>query len=127
MSSSDSKSCWSIARTALVDYTDSSTVHGVKYIGEKKRTYGERFLWSAFLLIMLVGCKKLIFDVYLKWTENPVIVSFSNRPTSIWHIPFPAVTICPETKADSSLFNITEMYHRFADNPNLLYELNESE
>jgi acid-sensing ion channel, other len=63
----------------------------------------------------------------LKWTQNPVIVSFANRPTSIWHIPFPAVTICPETKARKSLVNITKMYHSFAGNSDFLYGLNETE
>jgi acid-sensing ion channel, other len=127
MSSSDTKHCWPTVSRTLVDYTNSSTIHGVKYIGVRKRTFGERILWGAMFLIMLVACQVLIFDVYVKWTQNPVILSFANRPTSIWHIPFPAVTICPETKADSSKLNITEMYHRFVDNADLLYDLNETE
>jgi acid-sensing ion channel, other len=110
-----------------VDYMNSGSVVGVRHIGEKKRTICERILWGAMFLIMLLACQMLIFDVYVKWSENPVIVSFANRPTSIWHIPFPALTICPETKTNSSIMNITEMYHRFADNADLLYDLKKTE
>ena len=44
----------------------------------------------------------------MKWEENPVIVSVNEIETPIWTIPFPAVTICPEIKFKSSLFNLSD-------------------
>lgn len=40
-------------------------------------------------------------------SKNLVIVSFAEQTTSIYEIPFPAVTICPETKTIADKFNIS--------------------
>lgn len=45
-------------------------------------------------------------------SENPVIVSFAEKPTSIYDIPFPAVTICSETKANALKFNISDTIYK---------------
>lgn len=67
----------------------------------------------------MYGCGKLILNVYVKWDQSPVIVSFAEKSTPVWEIPFPAVTICPETKANVSLLNFTALYHHmmFAGQP----------
>ena len=36
--------------------------------------------------------------MYFKWKESPIILSFAEKSTPVWEIPFPAVTICPVTK-----------------------------
>lgn len=40
-----------------------------------------------------------------------MIVSFAEKSTPVWKVPFPAVTICPETKAKTSFVNFTQNYH----------------
>lgn len=54
----------------------------------------------------------LIFQLYIKWEQSPVIVSFSEKSTPIYEIPFPSVTICPETKAKKNMIDFTETYHK---------------
>ncbi|KAE8744815.1 hypothetical protein FOCC_FOCC008539, partial [Frankliniella occidentalis] len=54
--------------------------------------------------------------IWIKWETCPVIVTFADKPTPIWDIPFPAVTICPASKTKQSLFNYTRVYHRVHDN-----------
>ena len=39
-----------------------------------------------------------------------MIVSFSEKSTPIRNIPFPAITICPETKTQSQIFNFSQTY-----------------
>lgn len=56
-------------------------------------------------------CGSLIKDVYTKWDQSPVIISFAEKPMPVWEIPFPAVTICPETKAKTDYINFTAAYH----------------
>lgn len=34
-----------------------------------------------------------------------------DRAEPVWELPFPAITICPETKAKQSVFNFTRMYN----------------
>lgn len=61
----------------------------------------------------------MILNVYIKWDQSPVIVSFAEKSTPVWEIPFPAVTICPETKANVSMLNFTDIYHEmmYAETP----------
>ncbi|GJQ84388.1 hypothetical protein Trydic_g20624, partial [Trypoxylus dichotomus] len=53
----------------------------------------------------------MIAKTYAKWNNSPVIVSFAQAPTPIGNIPFPAVTICAETKAKQTMFNFTDCFH----------------
>ncbi|EDS27770.1 pickpocket [Culex quinquefasciatus] len=54
--------------------------------------------------LSMYDCGKLIDGMYRKWDENPVIVTF-DKVTPVWAIPFPAVTICSETKVVWSKMN----------------------
>lgn len=54
-------------------------------------------------------------NVYTKWDQSPVIVSFAEKSTPVWEIPFPAVTICPETKTKMDFLNFTKVYHYLDD------------
>lgn len=47
-------------------------------------------------------------NVYHKWKNSPVIVTFATSQTPIWEIPFPSVTICPEIKSQKDIYNFTE-------------------
>lgn len=40
----------------------------------------------------------MIYKIYNKWQLTSVIVNFADKSTPVWKIPFPAITICPETK-----------------------------
>lgn len=42
--------------------------------------------------------------------KTPVIVSFTASGTPVWDIPFPAITVCPETKTRKDVFNYASSY-----------------
>jgi acid-sensing ion channel, other len=92
------------------DFTNNSTVHGVKYLGERRRHWLERIFWVIAFFISVTGCCVLINKIYVKWQLSPVIVSFAEKSTPVWQIPFPAVTICPETKALKEKIDFTKGY-----------------
>lgn len=71
--------------------------------------------WVLALALSLAGCFYLIFKVYTKWDNSPVIVSFAETSTPIWEVPFPAVSVCPETKSRQREFNYTEIHHKYTD------------
>lgn len=48
--------------------------------------------------------------------QSPVIVSFAEKSTPVWAIPFPAVTICPETKTYMDKLNFTETFNALKEN-----------
>lgn len=94
----------------LDDFSQNSTIHGIKYMGDRKRHWAERLWWLTAFVLSIYGCTSLIMHIWQRWERSPVIVSFAEKSTPIWQIPFPAVTICSETKTQSDLFNYTEMY-----------------
>ncbi|XP_072944671.1 pickpocket protein 28-like [Epargyreus clarus] len=97
----------------FIDYTANSNLHGLRYIGEKKRTPVEKIFWLFMFILCVVFCSFLIRKVWIKWTESPVIVSFAENSTPVWQIPYPAITVCFETKAMQTRFNFTKYYHMY--------------
>ncbi|CAH2043596.1 unnamed protein product, partial [Iphiclides podalirius] len=100
----------------LIDYTANSNLHGLRYIGEKERSPVEKFFWLFMFICCVVLCAGLIRKVYIKWNESPVIVSFAENSTPVWQIPYPAVTVCFETKSLQTRFNFTKYYHLYMNN-----------
>jgi len=84
-------------------------------LGEKKRPWLERLFWISVLVLSVFTCVKLTLNIWDKWNNNPVIVSFAEKSTPVWEIPFPAVTVCPETKTRRAVFNFTGSYHQIRD------------
>lgn len=86
------------ARLFFEDFSSGSTIHGVRYLGEKNRHWTEKTFWIIAFFASTFGCSVMIWKIYDKWQSSPVMVSMAESPTPYWQIPFPAVTICPETK-----------------------------
>ncbi|XP_063703632.1 pickpocket protein 28-like [Culicoides brevitarsis] len=74
------------------DFFNSSTIHGVKYIGT--RPWYEKLWWLIVFVISLIICIIQISAIYTKWKETPFIIAVEEKFTSIGEIPFPAITIC---------------------------------
>lgn len=68
-----------------------------------------RLFWFITFTICLTVCIVMILRMYDKWQKAPVIVSFATKETPIFQIPFPAVTICPESKSDQTRLNYTKL------------------
>ncbi|XP_073819616.1 pickpocket protein 28-like [Musca autumnalis] len=90
-------SCSKFSKERFYDYCSNTSIHGIRYLGERRPTM-DRFIWIAIICVSFFFCIDSITEIYEKWTETPVIVSFSERSTDIWSIPFPAITICSESK-----------------------------
>lgn len=122
------------------DFFAETTINGARHFCERKRHWTERcepyscsfslflfylafffflipnrIFWVTTFLIGLYLSWILIWDTWEKWNESPVIVSFAEKATPIWAIPFPAVTICPETKFYTKKLNFTETYRMLRD------------
>ncbi|CAH0725781.1 unnamed protein product, partial [Brenthis ino] len=103
----------SLFKQYLIDYTANSNLHGLKYIGDKERTLVEKIFWLFMFICCVILCSGLIRRVWIKWDESPVIVSFAEKSTPVWQIPYPAVTVCFETKSQQTKFNFTKYYHLY--------------
>lgn len=96
------------------DFSNGSTIHGVKYLGERHRHWSEKIFWIIAFLISASGCFLMIQKISNRLQYSPVV---EENSTPVWHIPFPAVTICPETKVMGHIVNFTKAWHEvMADN-----------
>lgn len=117
----------SAAWDLFTEFSGNSTVHGIKYLGERQRHWSERVFWIIVFFISVVGCSFMIWKIYDKWQTSPVIVSFAEKPTPIFHIPFPAVTVCSQTKVRSEYFDFSEAALKMANPENYNTTLTEDE
>ncbi|CAH4030048.1 unnamed protein product [Pieris brassicae] len=107
----EKRSTFGSVKEYFIEYTTNSNLHGLKYIGEKQRTYPEKLFWVLMFTSCVLVCGSTMMKVFKKWAENPVIVSFAETSTPVWQIPYPAVTVCSETKVKQTKFNFTKYYH----------------
>ncbi|XP_063915462.1 pickpocket protein 28-like [Zophobas morio] len=101
-------------RNYFREYCTCTSIHGFRYFGEK-RTIFERVWWFIIFIICLSACTISIYAVYKKWERSPVIVSFATKGTPIYSIPFPSVTVCPESKSAQTIFNYTSLLQKKED------------
>ncbi|XP_052873095.1 pickpocket protein 28-like [Anopheles cruzii] len=101
------KACKPVKSEVFREYCASSSVHGVRYFDSHERTTCERFWWLVVFLLSMGGCGTLIHKTFSKWEEAPIIVTFSEKTTPVWEVPFPAITICPEAKVQAKKLNFT--------------------
>ncbi|GLG96265.1 Pickpocket protein 19 [Gryllus bimaculatus] len=96
-----------------IGYFAATTVHGLKYLTEPRRPWPERVLWFLGVLIGLVACILLMIKFTTRWEESPVIIAMDESHRTVWQIPFPAVTICPQAKTRTEFFNYTDYAIRY--------------
>ena len=69
-----------------------------------------RVWWSIAIALSLSLCGFWAIKSWQIHATDRVIPRPSKTPKSIGSIPFPAITICPVTKASAKLFNYTDVY-----------------
>lgn len=68
-----------------------------------------RLFWTLALVVSMTGCSYLIYVTHSKWRTSPVIVSFNEKSSLVNEIPFPSVTICPESKFRKEYTNYMDL------------------
>ncbi|EFA05007.2 Pickpocket protein 28-like Protein [Tribolium castaneum] len=109
---------WQNVCKYFTEYTNVTAIHGLLYLTEK-RSKTEKIFWLFVILSSLAGCLFMIGQILEKYHNNPVLVSFGTKDTAISEIPFPAVTICPESKCLEERFNYSDAYLRVLRSNNL--------
>ncbi|XP_058834797.1 pickpocket protein 28-like [Topomyia yanbarensis] len=98
------------SKKIAVEFCDGTPIHGIKHLIGKDKLLVERIWWITFFVLSLYFCFNYIHSVYERWLIDPIIVSFDHQAASIYTIPFPAVTICPETKVKASELNVSHTF-----------------
>ncbi|KAK9875817.1 hypothetical protein WA026_009604 [Henosepilachna vigintioctopunctata] len=95
-------------RTYIREYFKCSSIQGLSYFA-KNISPLEVCWWITVLLVCLSGCSLMIKEIVDKWIESPVLVSLATNEGKISAIPFPAVTLCPETKITRNCLNYSSV------------------
>lgn len=76
------------------EFFHNSTLHGIRYIAEEHRSFGERFMWFVCTLTGLISALVIIGSLWEKFQTNPTITGldtdFHNQV-----MVFPTVLLCP--------------------------------
>lgn len=107
-------------KNIFIQYTGVSPIHGFHHFGEEKNFKKlEIFLWIMIFAISFGLCSFMIFNLWDKWDNNPLVVTFDNTFKHVREIPVPAVTICSGTKAKIETVNILKNLKIMKNNESL--------
>ena len=79
-------------------YFENTSLHGPKYITEYGRHFVEKIFWIIVVIAATFLGVYLTIRIVNKWNQTPILTSISTTNYPLNQIPFPAVTICPNTK-----------------------------
>ncbi|KAL3273914.1 hypothetical protein HHI36_015341 [Cryptolaemus montrouzieri] len=94
-------------KKTFVEYCESSTIQGLNYLVKDSSGF-EKSWWCITVGLCIFGCIYMSYGNYVNWREKPILVSLATKDMGIWEIPFPATTICPETKILTDCINYTQ-------------------
>ncbi|XP_073943321.1 pickpocket protein 28-like isoform X1 [Choristoneura fumiferana] len=94
-----------VAGELMQDFAQNTTLHGLRYIAERRLSFTEKLFWIVAFVISLSMCVLLIWNVWVKWRTSPVIVTLSEQLVSVGEVPFPSITICPQLKLKRSAYS----------------------
>ena len=80
----------------LVEYGDTTSIHGISYILEDGRLIFERVLWVV--LVTLCASVSLILTkmIYDNWEQDPISTIVGTTEYNIENIEYPSITICAQ-------------------------------
>ena len=81
------------------EFLQSSTIHGLVYIATNRRV--ARLLWICIVISGFTGAGILIQQSFSSWEESPVSTTIES--SSISHLAFPGVVVCPARNSFTSL------------------------
>ncbi|CAH0703077.1 unnamed protein product [Spodoptera exigua] len=98
-----------LVKQLMFEYANNTTLHGLPYVTRNGLTRFEKIVWLIMFLASMCMCLFLISKVWFKWQTSPVIVTVSEQLVPVSMVPFPSVTICPQSKCKVSVYNFTDM------------------
>ncbi|CAH0381656.1 unnamed protein product [Bemisia tabaci] len=97
----------------IKEFSEKSTLHGIRYVAETKRPFCERFMWFCFIMAGVAIVTINVASLWDKYQTNPTITGL-DMDFHNWDVPFPTVTLCPENTVNDSLIS-EYIYGRWGD------------
>ena len=80
----------------LHEFAQYSGAHGLKYLTHNFPILS-RLIWSLIVISGFFITGVLLADHFYKWDNQPLIATIDEFSVPAGEIPFPSVTICPES------------------------------
>lgn len=77
------------------DFLSRTTLHGFKYLGQKRRKRVEKIFWSIAFGISIILTVIMIYKLLQNYYNSPIVIVADNFDYWISDFHFPSVTICP--------------------------------
>ncbi|CAG9811450.1 unnamed protein product [Chironomus riparius] len=88
--------------------TSKSSIHGLKYVADPKVSKIGRILWTLVLFLSVIGCAYFSYQIYNEFRQSPDI-GLKIQHIAARNVPFPAITICPQSKIRSGFVNYSKV------------------
>ena len=88
-----------IIMDGLKEFLESSTIHGLVYTATNRGV--ARLLWISIVIAGFTGAGILIQQSFSSWEESPVSTTIES--SSISHLAFPGVVVCPARNSFTTL------------------------
>ncbi|XP_059482845.1 pickpocket protein 19-like isoform X2 [Neocloeon triangulifer] len=85
---------WSLFKA----FCDSTALHGLRYITAEGMPVAHRVVWVVTCFAGLFGAGWLIWSIWLRYHHSPTVTMVQDTSYPLYHIPFPAVTVCSVNK-----------------------------
>ncbi|XP_034238920.1 sodium channel protein Nach-like [Thrips palmi] len=84
----------SAVRQTISEFSENTSIHGVRYIAEHGRRWVERFLWIVTELVCITGAVYMLLYLLTKFQGNPTMTRVESNFHEVADVPFPAITLC---------------------------------
>lgn len=62
-----------VSEYSLHDFSVESSIHGLRHIFDRHKTFAGKCVWSAWAVISFVLCTILLVNVWQRWNADPMI------------------------------------------------------
>ncbi|XP_025203158.1 pickpocket protein 28-like [Melanaphis sacchari] len=90
-------------------FCSMTSLHGFFHFVENNFSKIGKFCWAILLMAIYILCGVSIYFLIRMFLEMPAIISLDNSVSSIWTIPFPAITICSANQVRPSVYNYSDI------------------
>ena len=106
------KKVWQTVSQSVCEYLEESSIHGLRYLAEGRNVV-EKVGWTLIILISLYFAGKMISTSIEDNEKKPILTTIET--TSIQNVPFPAITIGADGRANpwgfaQKTFNMMSFY-----------------
>lgn len=97
------------------EYSQTSTIHGVRYLCDKRRHWSERLWWIISVSTSICMCAIFLFEAWNKWNTSKLIITFADETTPISNISFPTITICNDFMVNTTALNYSSVREQLSN------------